>query len=74
MKSATLPSFWTQYKKLSEPTRKSARKAYRLWQENPFHPSLHFKCLDSNVGLWSVRVTRSYRALGIMENDTVTWY
>jgi len=74
MKSATLPSFWAQYKKLSEPTRKSARKAYRLWQENPFHPSLRFKCLDSDVGLWSVRVTRSYRALGIMENDTVTWY
>ena len=73
MKSATLPSFWTQYKKLSEPTRKSARKAYRLWQENPFHPSLRFKCLDSNVGLWSVRVTRSYRALGIMEEDIVTW-
>ena len=27
MKSATLPSFWTEYKKLSEPVRKLARKS-----------------------------------------------
>lgn len=74
VKSATLPSFWTEYRKLSEPIRKAARKSYQLWKENPFHPSLRFKCLDSGTSLWSVRITRSYRALGIMEDDTVTWY
>ncbi|MEL7069182.1 MAG: hypothetical protein AAGN15_11105 [Cyanobacteria bacterium J06581_3] len=74
MKSATLPSFWTEYRKLSGPVRKSARKAYQLWKENPFHPSLRFKCIDSTADLWSIRITRSYRALGIMEENTVTWY
>ena len=24
--------------------------------------------------MWSVRLTRSYRALGILEGDTVTWF
>jgi mRNA-degrading endonuclease RelE of RelBE toxin-antitoxin system len=74
MKSATLPSFWEEYRKLSKQMKERARKNYRLWAENPFHPSLHFKCIDSNEGIWSVRVTRSYRAVGIWEGDTVTWF
>lgn len=74
MKSATLSSFWAKYRQLSSPVREGARKAYRLWAKNPFHPSLHFKCIDSEEGIWSVRVTRNYRALGVLEGDTVTWF
>jgi len=47
MKSATLPSFWESYKKLDETVRNRAKKAFELWIENPFHPSLHFKCINS---------------------------
>jgi hypothetical protein len=74
MKSATLPSFWEKYRKLSPAVRTGARKAYRLWDENPFHPSLHFKCIDNKEDIWSVRVTRSHRALGVLAGDTVTWF
>jgi mRNA-degrading endonuclease RelE of RelBE toxin-antitoxin system len=74
MKSETLPSFWAEYQKLSNPIKERARKTYRLWTDNPFHPSLHFKCIDSNEGIWSIRVTRSYRAVGILDGDTVTWF
>jgi mRNA-degrading endonuclease RelE of RelBE toxin-antitoxin system len=74
MKSATLPSFWAEYRKLSNPIRERARKTYRLWADNPFHPSLHFKCIDSKESIWSVRVTRNYRAVGILDGDTVTWF
>ena len=74
MKSAVLPSFWAEYRKLNNEIRQRARKAYRLWEENPFHPSLQFKCINSDEGIWSVRVTRSYRALGVLEGDTVTWF
>jgi hypothetical protein len=74
MKSATLPSFWDNYRELSSEVRVGARKAYRLWAENPFHPSLHFKCINSQEEIWSVRVTRSHRALGILEGDAVTWF
>jgi mRNA-degrading endonuclease RelE of RelBE toxin-antitoxin system len=74
MKSAVLPSFWTEYRRLSDQVRQSARKAYRLWSENPFHPSLHFKCINGQENIWSVRVTRNYRALGVLDGDTVTWF
>ena len=74
MKSATLPSFWEKYRAMSPVVRAGARKAYRLWAENPFHPSLHFKCIDSDEDIWSVRVTKSHRAVGVMSEDTVTWF
>lgn len=74
MKSATLPSFWTAYNSLDNEIKQRARKAYRLWSENPFHPSLHFKCINDDEDIWSVRITRSYRAVGILSQDTVTWF
>lgn len=74
MKSKTLPRFWAEYRKLNDQIRESAKKAYQLWAENPYHPSLRFKCIDSEKGIWSVRVTKSHRALGILKGDTVTWF
>ena len=74
MKSQTLPSFWEAYKNLRFELRQSARKTYRLWLENPFYPSLHFKCVNKEENIWSVRVTLGYRTLGVMEGDTVTWF
>jgi len=74
MKSLTLPSFWVEYRKLNENIRQSTRKTYRLWAENSFHLSLHFKCINTEESIWSVRITRNYRALGILDGDTVTWF
>ncbi len=45
MKSATLSSFWDTYQDLDQRTKLAARKAYYLWNDNPFYPSLHFKCI-----------------------------
>jgi hypothetical protein len=44
-----------------------------LWRDNPFHPSLHFKCINPQENIWSVRINRNFRALGIWEGDTLTW-
>ena len=74
MRSKTLPAFWAAYARLSEPERQGARKAFSLWAGNPFHPSLRFKCVNREEDLWSVRISRGYRALGILENETVTWF
>ena len=74
MNSATLPSFWQGYEKLTPEVKKAARKSFELWQQNPFHPSLHFKCINREENIWSVRVNTGYRALGIFENSTVTWF
>lgn len=45
-----------------------------MWRDSPFHPSLHFKCVNQEERIWSVRLTLGYRALGIMEDDAVTWF
>lgn len=74
MTSATLPSFWNRYRELDQNVRRSTRKAYQLWMENPFHPSLHFKCINREENIWSVRVNLTYRALGVLDGDVVTWF
>ncbi len=74
MKSETLPSFWKEYAKLAPELKQRARKAYERWAENPFHPSLRFKCVNQAESIWSVRITRGIRAVGIMDGDTVTWF
>jgi len=45
-----------------------------MWTQKPFHPSLHFKCVNRAEAIGSVRVTRGYRAVGVLDADTVTWF
>ena len=47
--------------------RESARKAYRRWQQDAFHPSLHFKKLRNEN--WSVRIGLNYRVMGKFSED-----
>jgi hypothetical protein len=49
-----------------------AREKYQLWQADPQHPSLRFK--ELRPGLWSVRVSQQYRALGLREGTQVVWF
>jgi hypothetical protein len=71
MKSRTVESFWDHYQLLPPKIQLLALKQYRLWQADPRHPSLCFK----KVGLyWSARVTNDYRAVGIMDGDTIVWF
>jgi len=74
MKSATLPSFWEEYHNLPHDIRQQARKAYQLWRENPWHRSLYFKCVNKQENIWSIRISRSHRALGILDGDVVNWF
>ena len=71
MKSFTTPDFWQAYALLPEPIKEQAQKAYQLWQDNQSHPSLHFKKVGKN--LWSVRVTKGYRALAIKKGNDYYW-
>lgn len=52
----------------------AAQKAYRLFRENPQHPSLQFKKVHKSEPVYSVRVTLGYRALGYLENDEIAWF
>jgi hypothetical protein len=74
VKSRADPSFWKLYRRLPRQVRQSAVKAYRLWRENPHHPSLRFKRVDPEEPLYSVRISLDYRAVGWLEQDTIIWF
>ena len=74
MKSEAVPSFWKTYAKLTPDVQERAQKAYYLWIQNAFHPSLRFKCINHAENIWSVRITLGIRALGVLDDDTVTWF
>lgn len=63
------PSFWKAYDSLDTRVKEAARRSYRLFDENPSHPSLHFKKLAGYDTIWSVRVNQSVRA--ICERDGI---
>ena len=71
MRSRTTRSFRDAFRALPPEIRKRARKAYALWRDNPNLPGLRFKRVGDDV---SIRIGRNYRALGIMQGDTVAWY
>jgi hypothetical protein len=68
----TDPAFWLAFARLPPDVQDAARHKHRLWLENPFHPSLHFKELAP--GLWSARINKQYRALGRRRADLVVWF
>lgn len=74
MNSLTQPLFWKAYEKLDNAIKNRSRKAFALWKENPFHPSLHFKCVNAVENVWSLRISRGYRALCIFEDDKAVWF
>ena len=74
MKHMTLPRFWRYYGELPEEIQNLADKNYRLLKSEPNHPSLHFKKVGGKKHLWSVRVGRGYRALGMDKPEGVVWF
>jgi hypothetical protein len=65
--------FWNLLHALPEEVQDLAAKNYRLRRSDPKHPSLHFRRLAGNSGLFTVRVGDHYRALGHLEKDTMIW-
>jgi hypothetical protein len=63
--------FWRLYRALPVDVRKLAQKNYRLWSENAFHPSLHFKSIGKLD--WSVRIGDHYRAIGKFSEHFFLW-
>lgn len=71
MKHLTTPDFWRCFDGLPARVQTLARKKYDLLKQDPRHPSLHFKKIDT---YWSVRVGLHYRALGISIPEGVLWF
>jgi hypothetical protein len=51
-----------------------ARAAYRLFRQEPSHPSLRFKLVHPSRPIYSVRIGLAYRALGVRDGDEIIWF
>ena len=74
MKSQLTEDFVACFRRLPEEIKKLARKNYRLWRENPQHPSLQFKRVNKREPIYSIRVGIGFRAVGLWEGDTISWF
>jgi hypothetical protein len=71
VKSRLHPRFRRDFARLPRDIQARARDAYRRFQADATHPGLQFKRLNTSLPLWSVRVTESYRAVGVRRADEI---
>ena len=72
MLSVTTQRFRIAYAKLPKHIQEATRRAYKQWQKDKAHPSLHFKLISHNV--YSARISIQYRALAVKQADTYVWF
>jgi hypothetical protein len=71
--SSTTDAFRRQFAAASPGVQSRIRTAYRLWAENPDHPSLRFQKVHDTLPIYSVRVGLNWRAVGVMKGDHRDW-
>ncbi|GBO54861.1 hypothetical protein APA_2912 [Pseudanabaena sp. lw0831] len=74
MKSITTTAFRKTYAQLPIQIRERAYEAYLQFKEDPSHPSLRFKKIHSELPIYSVRISKNYRAVGQLDKDTIIWF
>jgi hypothetical protein len=73
VKSVATRRFWNLFHQLPTEVQELAVKNYKLWRQEPSHPSLHFRRLKGSEDRFTVRIGDHYRALGRLSTGTVTW-
>jgi hypothetical protein len=74
MNSRTTRGFRERFAALPAHVQRQARGAYRLFRQNAAHPGLHFKQVHGDPPTYSARVGIGYRAAGVLDGQTVTWF
>jgi hypothetical protein len=74
MISHTTERFRRLYTLLPEQVREQARDAYRLFRNDPQHPSLRFRQVHPTRPIYSARINLNYRAVGIRDHETMIWF
>jgi hypothetical protein len=62
VKSVATRRFWNLFSALPRDVQNLAVKNYKLWRENPSHPSLHFRRLKGGEDRFTIRIGDHYRA------------
>lgn len=74
MNSVTTERFRNLYAELPEHIKEQAIKTYRIWKKNNHHPGIQFKQIHKTDPIYSVRITLSYRAIGVKDKSTMVWF
>jgi hypothetical protein len=75
VKSHTTSAFRRLFRSLPAEIRDQARTAYQLFAADPHHPGLHFKRVHEKEPVFSARVGRNYRVVGLREEaDLIVWF
>lgn len=74
MKSRTTAQFRQAFAALPKQVQEQAREAYYRFRQDPDHPSLRFKKVHPVLPIYSARISRSYRAVGQRNGNTVIWF
>jgi hypothetical protein len=74
MNSRTTRGFRELFSALPAHIQRQPREAYRLCQQNPAHPGLHFKQVHADPPVDSARVGISDRAVAVRDGNTIVWY
>ena len=74
MNSHITNDFASSFEKLPDWVKKQARKAYQIWKRDNYYPSLHFKKVSIKEPIYSVRIGRGWRVLGLMEDNSIVWF
>ncbi|MBD1929008.1 hypothetical protein H6F74_22570 [Trichocoleus sp. FACHB-90] len=74
MKSRTTNQFRRAFADLPKQVQQQTREAYCQFKQDPSHPSLRFKKIHPEFPIYSARISKSYRAVGQLDEDTVIWF
>jgi len=74
MNSRVTDDFLARFAGLPDTVKAQARKSDPSWKSDPSHPSLHFKRIHNHEAMYSVRVGKGWRALGLRNRDTMHWF
>ena len=74
MKSEATPEFWESYHRLPAEIQELADKAHRQFEQDPRMAGLDFKKVGVRYNAYSARIGGTYRALGILDGGTMTWF
>lgn len=74
MKSRTTIKFRKTFTELPITIQNQARQAYRQFKQDYTHPSLRFKKVHAKLPIYSVRVSKNYRAVGQRDGVTMIWF
>jgi len=70
LRSFLTPSFRKLYAGLPDVVQELADEKYRLFMQDPFHPSLEFRPKGK---VWTVAIGRSYRAIARRFGNDLHW-